>query len=298
MVNSAGTAFSAANNVLLTSMNGTLNAVNKTVTTIKSTTNTTLGVVTHAKHGLEAVQNFASTAWKVTRADKIMAGVSLALTLHNAMMLSNNVTQTISEALNMSLDALGIRDETDEPIDIGASIKAKINAVLFDLLGAQQYAALTARIAKANRIYQAGINVLDTTYSLFDSARTVAELTAENTGKIGNALREAGAVYEDAYDEFIEEVSPQNASMRRLEKFRNGLESVENVFDTVSQISGAVVETKDNVEQLKAEKDNLNEEISTKIETQKTEKDEAKAEVQISTDIKDIDFEKGELPGE
>ena len=178
-------------------------------------------------HGLAKIQSFAETAWKVTKADKIMTGVSMALTVHNAMMLSNNLLATVSEATNMAFNALGIRDETDTEFDFGQAIKDKIDAVLSSVLGQANYDALTVRIAKANRIYQSSINLLDTTYSLFDSARTVAELTAENTGKIGNALRESGAVYEDAYEEFIEQVNPQNTSQRRLANFREGLESVE-----------------------------------------------------------------------
>ena len=80
-----------------------------------------------------------------------------------------------------------------------------MDRVLSGLLGDAKYAEITAKTAKANRIYQASINLLDTTYSLFDSARTVAELTGEYTGKIGNALRESGAVYEDAYERVCRE---------------------------------------------------------------------------------------------
>ena len=73
--------------------------------------------------------------------------------------------------------------------------KAKMTELLSSVIGATNYEALTKKIAAANRIYQSAANVLDLTRSLFDSARNVAELTAENTGKIGNALRESGAVY-------------------------------------------------------------------------------------------------------
>ena len=146
VVNAGGTAFAAANNALLLRMQGTLGAINNTVTTIKSITSTTLGVVTHAKHGLRAIQNFAETAWKVTRADKVMQGVSLAMTVHNGMMLSNNLLSTVSEATNMTFSALGIRDETDTPIDIGAAIKDKITGILQSILGAEGYAALRNRL--------------------------------------------------------------------------------------------------------------------------------------------------------
>ena len=266
-------------------------AANSTIVGIVTNTNQ---AVRSTKYGLEKIQDFSEVAWKVTRADKIMAGVNTALTVHNAMMLSNNVTQTISEATNMAFNALGIRDETDAPIDFGASIKSKITGLLTNLLGAEQYTALTARIAKSNRIYQASINMLDTTRALFDSARSVAELTAENTGKIGNALRESAVVYEDAYEEFAEKVNPQNVAMRRLDRFREGADTIEDVFSTISQVSGEVVEIQDNWGQLKTEKENWKEEVKTTTDTQIAEKTEAKEAVQVTTDITDNDFERNE----
>lgn len=262
--------------------------------TILGIVKNTNGVVNNAQHGLAKIQTFASTAWKATRADKILAGVSMALTVHNAMMLSNNLLLTMSEATNMALDALGIRDETDAPINFGALVKDKIAAVLTSILGAEQYALLTARIAKANRIYQASVNVLDTTQSLFDSARSVAELTAENTGKIGNALRESGAVYEDAYEEFAERINPQNRAQRNLEKFRGSIEGVSEVFETIEGISSNVVEFQETANQLKEEKEEWKTELDTEIEVKVTEKTEAKEGLQVDADITKADFGKVE----
>ena len=247
-------------------------------------------IVNNSAYGLRKIQGFAETAWRVTKADKIMAGVTMALTVHNAMMLSNNLASTISEAVNMTFNALNIRDEGDKEIDIGGAIRTKINEVLSSALGAENYTALTARIAKANRIYQASINLLDTTYSLFDSARTVAELTAEHTGKIGNALREAGAVYEDAYDEMTEKINPQNTAMRKLGSFRDAIEVAEDAFDSVTEISSNIVEIKETVGQIETEKKELKTEIDEFIKEQKDEKDTDKIQNQVTTDISDNDF--------
>ena len=220
-----------------------------------------------------------------------MQGVAAVMTIHNGMMLSNNILSTVSEALNMSLDALNIRDETDAPIDIGAAVRGKITAILQSLLGAEQYEALTARIAKANRIYQSSVNLLDATYSLFDSARTVAELTSENTGKIGNALRESGAVYENAYNEMIERVNPQSTAQRNIARIRGKLEGAVEVVETITQISGGIVETRENLEQVAFEGDTWEAEVTEAFTEQTKEKTEAKEEAQVTTDINDADFE-------
>ena len=290
VINAGGTAFAAANNALLIRMQGTLNAVRGATEVIKETTQATLGIVGHARHGLEAVQNFASTAWRVTKADKIMNAVTMAVTIHNGMMLSNNLAATVSEAINMSLQALNLRDETDSPIDIGSAVRDKMASILTSILGAEQYAALTTRIAKANRIYQSSVNMLHAINDLADSARSVAEMTAEHTGKIGNALRESGAVYEDAYEEFVEKVNPQSKAMRNLEKFRGGIEGVAEGVDTITQLSSGVIEIQENWEQITEANNEWKEEVSTAITTQKEEKDTAKIENQVQTDIDSNDF--------
>ena len=273
------------------SLNATAIAQNQAIKTVVESTNS---IVKNTTYGLEAAHKLADTAWKATHADKILAATTTVLAIHNGMMLSNNLLSTISEATNVTLDALGIKDSTDAPIDIGAAVRGKIQGVLTNLIGAEAYTALTARIARANRIYQSSINALNTTQSLFDSARTVAELTAENTGKIGNALKESGAVYEDAYNDFVEEVNPQSAAMRKLDKFREGLESIENVVDTVSQVSGEVVEIQENYDQLKKEKKEWKEEVDQALAAKAETKAEAKSAVQVTASIDAIDFEADE----
>ena len=273
----------------LDSVNAVLNG---TILTVVKNTNS---VVNSATHGLQAMQNFASTAWRVTRADKVMQAVTTAVTIHNGMMLSNNLASTMSEALNVSLNALNIRDETNAPIDIGSFVSNKLQTMLTSLLGTENYAALTARIAKANRIYQSSVNTLHAINDLYDSARSVAELTAENTGKIGNALRESGAVYEDAYDEFTEKINPQSKAMRNLEKFRGAIDGISEPIETISQVSSEIIEIRENYQQLTEAKEEWKEEINTQVETQFAEKADAKIAALVDTDVEDTDFERNEL---
>ncbi|PSB05762.1 hypothetical protein C7B62_24500 [Pleurocapsa sp. CCALA 161] len=254
--------------------------------------------VRHTTYGLEAVQGFADKAWKATHADKILNGITTALVLHNAVMLSNNLGQTIGDAASSVLNAIGIKDSNDQPFDVNTVIKAKMTELISSVIGSENYAALTAKIAAANRIYQSTANVLDLTRSLFDSARNVAELTAENTGKIGNALRDAGAVYEDAYDLMQEKVNPQNQAQRRLEGLSNTLGNLAEGASAIAEISSEVVETRENITQLKAERKQLEDETKLFLDTEKVKKDEDKAESQAETELAKIDFTRDESDDE
>ena len=168
--------------------------------------------------------------------------------------------------------------------------------MLTSLLGQENYAALTARIAKANRIYQSSVNTLHAINDLYDSARSVAELTAENTGKIGNALRESGAVYEDAYNEFTEKINPQSKAMRNLDKFRGVIEGISEPIETISQVSSEIIEIKENYQQLTEANNDWKEEVNTQIEKQKEEKLEVIQNSLVDADIRESDFEAGESP--
>ena len=257
---------------------------------IDTTTQTSRGILSSATHGLERIQSFAATAWEATRGDKILNAVSTVLLIHNGVMLSRNLGQTIGDAASTTLQALGIDDPEGNPIDVNQFVGGKIQELLTSLLGQQNYEDLTRRIASANRVYQSTANLLDTTQSLFDSARTIAELTAENTGKIGNALKESGAVYESAYDDFVEQINPQNVTQRRLERFRQGLEQIEDNVSTVSQISSEVVQTRENFTQLREEKNQWQAEFNELQQTLATERKEEKDDVQVTANISSSDF--------
>jgi len=157
-------------------------------------------------------------------------------------------------------------------------------------LGQQNYEQLTQKIASANRVYQSTANLLDTTQALFDSARTISELTAENTGRIGNALKESGAVYESAYEDFVETINPQNLTQRRLERFRQGLEQIEDNVSTVSQISSEVVQTRENFTQLREEKSQWQMEFNKLQQTRATEREAEKEDAQVTADFSSSDF--------
>ena len=248
-------------------------------------------VLTNSKYGLEKAQSFAETAWKATKADKIMSALTTVVVLHNAMMISGNLATTISEATNLGLQALGITDEESNPINIGASVKAKLNEMLVRVLGKTRAEALTIRIAAANRVYQASANVLNLAREIGDTARNIAEVTAENTGKIGNALLDAGVVFDDAYDKMVDNVNPQSKAQMKLEKFRNGAEVLENAANAITEISSSVLEIKDLRKELGQGKAKLDTARASFKATMETEEATTKTESSAETDVNKADFE-------
>ncbi|BAU63033.1 unnamed protein product [Stanieria sp. NIES-3757] len=203
-------------------------------------------VINHPKYGLLKIQEFADTAWKATRADKILNVINTALILHNAIMLSNNVAYTITEIVDNVLATFNIKDHEDKDIDVSSWISGKFQAIVTSIIGAENYSQFSTALKKANRIYQASANVLWGIRDIMDSAQNIAELTGENVSIIGNALRKCGVVRENIYGRMPENINASNAFLKRMENIQEGLDLVEEVSQDTRDVKETWDEMKDN----------------------------------------------------
>lgn len=254
---------------------------------VQSTNN----IVSNATTGVKATKQFLDKAWEATGADKVLNAITTALVIHNGVQLSTNLTATVTETASVVLDAMGVEDAQGNPFDVTTILRTKLNDLMTRLVGAENYAALTTKLAQFNRIYQSTANVLDSTRDLFDSAHSVAELTATNTGKIGNALLEAGVVYEDSYQEMTERINPQSKALARIEGFRDSLDSIEESVSTVSNIASEVVSTRESYGELIQTRDDWREENQAVVDEIRLEKEQTKVESQADTDLEETDFD-------
>ncbi|MBD2416088.1 hypothetical protein FACHB389_35525 [Nostoc calcicola FACHB-389] len=172
--------------------------------------------------------------------DRVLNLMILAATIHNGLMLSNDIGQTFIGILNNVLQLIGLKKENGEAFDIGSVISGSIENLIKATIGAENYQELTTAWAKANRIYQTGTNILNSFQSLTSTVLSGLELVAGQTGKIGNALRASGEVLESAY----QWMNPQpkiNRVTNFLEKLQNGASTIQQVtqvpLDTINAIT-------------------------------------------------------------
>ena len=176
--------------------------------------------VHHNKWGLEAVQGFADKAWKATHADKVLSALTLMASLHNAAMLSRNLGETLGELTSQGLATIGIKDSEGSPLDINEAIGKSFNALMTNILGAEVYTGVKETWLRSSRIISSASQIVWTVRSIADSAREVTEWTAENTGKIGNALKKFRVVGEDAYKWMPEKVTATNKWLSKVDKLK------------------------------------------------------------------------------
>jgi hypothetical protein len=232
----------------------------------------------------------------ILQVNKILNVLGWIGILHNALMLSNSIKTTLFSLVDVWMDAIGfkvtkINEEGEkEDVDAGEIVGQWTLAFANSVFGAQNVAELTLAYKKANRIYQAATNMLDAVQGMFDSARQIAEYTAGSVGKIGNALVNAGTVFEDAYSRMQERVTARSTRQAKFDSFIQTGQRTQDMLETIESIGSEVVNFQDGAKELV--------EARTEFEKAKTEgekflKDQSEAEklASKSPEIGDLSFD-------
>ena len=227
--------------------------------------------------GLTSLTEFVKGAWSSTVIDKTLNAANFALSLHNAVMLSTNIAETVLDTVSVILDTIGISDAEGNPIDVSEFLTNVLRQIVVGIIGANNFTELSIKLTAANRIYQAGMNILDNVTDLIDTAMDLDEYTGENVAKIGNALRESGVINFDAYEEMIEDLEARDKS-----KWLRRLEGIEEVTDNVYAIADNIREVKDIGQDLLDRRQELEESV--------TEAKEALSEagIELDKEIEDL----------
>ena len=204
---------------------------------------------------------------------EIINALTLIVTLHNAAMLSRNLLETLGDILSTGMALIGLKDEEGRPHDVNAIIGKSLTDFIEGILGEEVFADLVKKWKAANRTYQAASNVISSVRSATDSLRGIAEFAAENTGKIGNALKKAGVIFEDAFNWLPEKITEASA---RRNAFTGMVEGLNNLNEAASALSGAVGEVQniqEEVGQIAKGKDDFNQALAS-LTGQKTDEED------------------------
>ena len=174
--------------------------------------------------------------------DRVLNILILAATVHNALMLSNDIGQTLLGAINNLLTLIGLKKEDGSGFDLGSVISGSIENLIKNAIGDDNYSELKEAWAKSNRIYQATTNVVNSFLNLSQTILQASELIASYTGKIGNALKKGGVILESAYGW----MNPQpkfNRVTQTLESLQNGANTIQMVTQVPLDVANAVTES-------------------------------------------------------
>lgn len=187
-------------------------------------------------------------------ADKTLNALNTALLVHNAVMLSNQVGETVGDIASIVLNGIGIRDSNGDAIDVNSVLKTKLASLIRGLIGRANYNALTTKLATTNRIYQASQNIINDTVDMFDATTQLLEDTGGNVAKIGNSLREAGEIEYNSFSEMNENVRARSRIFKQIE-------GIEGVTDKIYSVTSTAVDIKENYQSIKANRKEFDEAI-------------------------------------
>ena len=240
---------------------------------------------------LDGIKEFLEKVARAAKLDKIYGILTFITVVHNAQMLSNSLATTLMDSLSLGLATIGIKDENESPIDIQSIINKSVEDTVKGIVGTANYTTLSDRWKQAVRVYQAAANITYQVRSLWDSAKSLAELTGANVGKIGNALRRDGAVSENAYTAMADNPLMVNSAMSRLQN----LEEAASHLNSITSEAYSVTET---VTQIKKDQDDFKKLVKESQPLLSVPNDAAKAKddaaklVSVSPSISNIDLVK------
>ena len=172
--------------------------------------------------------------------DRVFNLINFMANLHNASMLSASLKVTLLEMLSSVGNATGLLQTSEgENVDLNSVFNQGIEKFITSLIGIDAWASMKTTWRKYSSIYRAATNSLNAISSMFNSIGDALETTAEHTGKIGNAIRAAGLVRENAYNFMAEKL---NIKTSRFMTFQSKVGSVTQVLETVNEIAENIVE--------------------------------------------------------
>jgi hypothetical protein len=176
--------------------------------------------------------------------DRVLNILTFATTMHNALMLSSSLKDTLLGILDNVLATFGFALKDAEGGSIGLSdlINSTIENLIKGMVGADNYTSLKANLAKANRIYQAATNLLFSLQSIGYSILSALEVVGSWVAWIGNALKKFGAVAEKAYPWMNPSPDFNNPVMTNLNRAQEMLEPIEMISNETRSVTETVGE--------------------------------------------------------
>lgn len=188
-----------------------------------------------------------------------------------------NVASLTSTVTNIAQTFLAIFDSLASLMGLGDGISKPISetfdGILNNVFGKEKVDYVKYNLARINTVFTAGANVLNRVRSTSAALAQGIEENAQNTSKIGNALRRCGTVDEKLA--VMDEKIAVNIDKSQAKILNEKLAKVGNVSSELSSIAGDMKSAKDELTQL--DKDKAEKEKEAKEKTSTTAKADAAA---------------------
>lgn len=192
--------------------------------------------------------------------DRVLNLLNTLVILHNAMMLSSSLKVTLLEMLSSIGNATGLLQTSEgDNVDLNQVFNNKLEGLITHLIGAENFASLKLSWRKYSSIFRATANSWNAVTNMFNSLGEAIETTAEYTGKIGNGLRAAGVVGENAYNFFSEKVTVRTS---RFMRFQTKTAGAGEILEAINEVAENVIEGQEQFKEYEENKKKFNDELA------------------------------------
>lgn len=210
--------------------------------------------------------------------DRAVNLVTCAGVIHNCLMLSNSIQESFFEILDniVAIPQL-IKDPNANTIDTKQQFTKTADTFFSSVFGASEYAAIKAQWKSYSTIYNSGAQIFGQARDIFQETQQIQFTTSNWVAELGNGLTEEGVISEDNWDYKDASQEPKGKYFGRLDNIRKGLQTVENVFEDLEQITQSARSIVDSANEIKQNSDIIKTAITTANSAAKADR-EAKVE--------------------
>lgn len=180
------------------------------------------------------ISGFIRKTWNFLQVDRALNVLTWIGVVHNAYMLSNNIAQTLFSAVSNGLAVAGIKDDEDNPLDIGEIVTKWTDSYFKNLFGVTTWEGIKSTWKKLNRILSAATSLLQSIQSIGYSILQSLEVVGSWVAQIGNAARKYGVVWENAFGWMNPNIN--FTTNRFFNALNNTQEAVENIDEITSEL--------------------------------------------------------------
>ncbi len=241
---------SASNNALLNSIMAFLQALLIPIKGGVDLINTKLGPVMAGVNGIGGFLGRLNTSLGV---DRVINLVTTAGVIHNCMMLSSSISDTLFSTLDnvFAIPSL-IKNPDGETVDTRETFTKYLDGMFAGIFGTTEWIAIKNQWKAYSTIYNTGSQVFGNIRDIFDETSQIQEVTRNWVAELGNGLQDEGVIGEDNWNVKDPTKQIKGKYFARLQRIAEGLEQVENVAEDLEQITSSarnIVETANEIKE-------------------------------------------------
>lgn len=180
------------------------------------------------------IASFIKKLWDSQLITKILNILTFVTVLHNAYMLSNNISQTLFSAFDTVLEFFGadLKNSEDEEISTSQWVGNAVEGFFNNIFGTETVNGIQANWKKFNRIYQAASNIVSSFQSMMYSVLESLEVVGNYVAQIGNAAKRFGVFADNCY----RWMNPNNNFTTN--RYFNALNNVQEAVENIDEVAG------------------------------------------------------------